>query len=148
MSDVYDIMAELLVDGHGDKTDFLCGLYDKYRGKGLSHDRLRKLFVKNGYLRDVKEDSVMSYDKDKDWHKIAMEYKEEIGVLWNDLLGAMYSMEDMVDYSDHISDSDDDFDDYLENINGGSENIKRIASTLKSSYLSSEKAVHEIERFN
>ena len=54
MSDVYDIMAELLIEGHGDKTDSLYSWYQKYSDKGLTYAQLRQIFVRNGYLKDKK----------------------------------------------------------------------------------------------
>ena len=55
MSDVYGIMAELLVSGHGDKTDYICDWYYRYRKAGLSHTRLRNLLVREGYLKSKQE---------------------------------------------------------------------------------------------
>jgi len=48
--DAYDLMAELLLAGHGDKTDVLCNWYVKYKDDGLSHQALRMILVCNGYL--------------------------------------------------------------------------------------------------
>jgi len=45
MADVYDLMFELLLEGHGDKIASLCSWYVKYEKKGLSHQALRMLLV-------------------------------------------------------------------------------------------------------
>jgi hypothetical protein len=54
--DVYDIMAELLVEGHGDKVGFLCSWYEKYRKAGISHQKMRRLLVQSGYLPNSLQD--------------------------------------------------------------------------------------------
>jgi hypothetical protein len=48
--DVYDLMAELLMEGHGDEVAYICSWYIKYREAGLSNQVLRMMLVRQGYL--------------------------------------------------------------------------------------------------
>ena len=50
MADVYDILGELLLEGHGEIVRGLCEWYVKYNEAGLSHQALRTLLVSEGFL--------------------------------------------------------------------------------------------------
>ena len=52
MGDVYDILGELLQEGHGDKIKFICEWYAKYKWAGLPDDILRKILFKYGYIEN------------------------------------------------------------------------------------------------
>lgn len=46
----HDLMVELLFEEHGDKVEFICRWYEKYRKAGLSEYVLRKILVQQGFL--------------------------------------------------------------------------------------------------
>ena len=49
MPNVYDISADLVIAGHGDKIEYLSSWYMKYQNV-LSHQALRMILVRQGFL--------------------------------------------------------------------------------------------------